>query len=84
MVNEILELNHQNKLNLVKIEANGVRTDHLKFLIGLTKKVQYVLLFISIFSIITGFKLWYNRIQKYIDKEIKNLARPKPKDPPTA
>jgi hypothetical protein len=42
MVNEILELNHQNKLNLVKIEANGVRTDHLKFLIGLTKKVQYV------------------------------------------
>ena len=39
--NEVLELYHQNKVDVVKMDANDLRTAQLKFLIGLTNKVQY-------------------------------------------
>ena len=74
---ELPELAHQDDVNLAKIEANTLRTDYLKFLIGLTRTVQYVLIFLSVLLTFSGFKLWYNRIQKFIDKEVKNYHKPK-------
>jgi hypothetical protein len=80
LYNEILGLYHQIKINSAKLDASSSRTDELELWIGLARKAQYFFLFSSVVLTFNGFRLWYNRIQKYADKEIENLARRKQKD----
>ena len=76
MKNEIVELLHQNDIGIVKIAANELREDYVHHLISLTRIVQAVLGVLSGILISWGFRLWYFRIQKHIDKQVKNLGKP--------
>jgi len=79
MKNMTSELNHQNALNLAKIESCINRLKSYQWQYGFLALAQALLLMYSLRITKKGFNLWYSRIQKYIDLEMrgKNANRKK-------
>jgi hypothetical protein len=69
---DLFDIEHQSKITLVKLHINSKRSDALELYVTLLRYCQVAFsLFASCLAFL-GFFLWYNRIQKHIDKQMRN------------